>query len=92
MPAPVQVTIFSKPGCHLCENVEKSVRKVQGRMKRPFEISIVNILSDPALEAEYGFDIPVVAIDGNTYSQHYLNADAFEHTIKEVSIHHAYTT
>jgi len=57
----IQVTILSRPGCHLCEVVAKVAHRLQSDM--PFNLSQVNIDEDAALSARYGSRIPVVLID-----------------------------
>ena len=56
------VTLYGKPGCHLCEEAREVVDQVRAR--RPFELEEVDITRDPALEALYRERIPVIAIDG----------------------------
>jgi glutaredoxin len=57
-----QLTLYGKPGCHLCDEARAVVRQV--REQRPFELEEVDITRDPALEALYRERIPVIAIDG----------------------------
>ena len=56
------VTIYSKPGCHLCDIAKDALLAVQAT--HPFRIVEVDIERDPALFAEYGEQIPVVFLDG----------------------------
>ena len=56
------VTLYGKPGCHLCEEAQAVVQAV--RAERPFDLEEVDITRDPALENRYRERIPVVAIDG----------------------------
>jgi glutaredoxin len=56
------VTLYGKPGCHLCEQARDVVDRV--REQRPFELEEIDITRDPTLEALYRERIPVVAIDG----------------------------
>ena len=58
----MHVTLYGKPGCHLCEEAREVVDQV--RATRPFELEEVDITRDPALEARYRERIPVIAIDG----------------------------
>jgi glutaredoxin len=58
----VQVTLFSRPGCHLCD-VARGVISAERRRRR-FDLVEVNVSTDDALELEYGIRIPVVLIDG----------------------------
>jgi glutaredoxin len=55
------VTLYGKPGCHLCDDARAVVDRV--RAQRPFELREVDITLDPALHREYGERIPVLALD-----------------------------
>jgi glutaredoxin len=57
-----QLTLYGKPGCHLCEEARAVVLAV--RTGHPFELEEIDITRDPALEARYRERIPVIAIDG----------------------------
>ena len=46
--------LYSRPGCHLCEMAKTALEKVN------LNITEVSVESDPALEAEYGIEIPVL--------------------------------
>ena len=56
------VTLYGKPGCHLCEEARQVVDAV--RAQHPFDLEEVDITRDPALERAYRERIPVIAIDG----------------------------
>jgi glutaredoxin len=77
---PTTVTLYTKPGCHLCEDVLQTLREVGTRLS--FELKIVDIEQDDALQKRYMLDIPVVCIDGEQFSAYFLDKDAFEHKLK----------
>jgi glutaredoxin len=56
------VTLYGKPGCHLCEEARAAVERV--RAERPFELEEVDISLDPVLHRRYGERIPVLALEG----------------------------
>jgi hypothetical protein len=56
------VTLYGKPGCHLCDDAREVVERV--RAERPFELREVDVTLDPALHREYGERIPVLALNG----------------------------
>ena len=58
----MQVTLFSRPGCHLCD-VARGALLTQ-RDRTPFDLVEVDVSTEDALELEYGIRIPVVLIDG----------------------------
>ena len=59
----IRVDIYSRPGCHLCDEAMEVVERV--RQRYPFELHRINVETDPALEALYGMEIPVITINGN---------------------------
>jgi hypothetical protein len=54
-----RVTVYSAPGCHLCVPAVEAVRAVCGD-----DFELVDITSDPELEARYRQWIPLVKVDG----------------------------
>ncbi|MCC7367790.1 MAG: glutaredoxin family protein [Chloroflexi bacterium] len=57
-----RVTLYSKPGCHLCELAEALIAAVA--RSQPLTVEHVNIESSPELFAEYRYRIPVIAVAG----------------------------
>jgi glutaredoxin len=56
------VTLYSRPGCHLCDDAREVLERVQARA--PFTLVEVDIETDDVLHARYLERIPVVALDG----------------------------
>jgi glutaredoxin len=56
------VTLYGKPGCHLCDDAREVVERVRG--EHPFELREVDVSLDPELHREYGERIPVLELDG----------------------------
>jgi glutaredoxin len=56
------VTLYGKPGCHLCEDARAAIARVGETHE--FELEEVDISLDPGLFRRYGERIPVVAVDG----------------------------
>ena len=76
-----QVVIYSKPGCHLCEEVKAELQKLQAA--HPFELTEVNILADPATFATFKHEIPVVFVDGKQTSAGHFEALQFLRQLEE---------
>ncbi len=68
------VTLYGKPGCHLCDDAREVVVAVRSR--RSFELQEVDVSLDPALHREYGERIPVIAVDGEELFQYRVEAGA----------------
>ena len=61
--APVpRVTVYMRPGCHLCAVAHEVVARVCAELGESFVE--IDIDSDPALLAAYSDEIPVTLVDG----------------------------
>ena len=58
----VQVVIYSRPGCHLCDEAKAAI--LSAGCSDQFVLEQINIESDEELLRKYKYDIPVVAING----------------------------
>jgi glutaredoxin len=56
------LTLYGKPGCHLCHDAREAVRRVL--LGRDVALDEVDITLDPGLFARYGERIPVLELDG----------------------------
>ena len=58
------LTIYSRAGCHLCDEMKAVVRRVVDSTVAPIAVEEIDISTDPDLEARYGVEIPVLLVDG----------------------------
>lgn len=59
----MRLTIYSKPGCHLCDEMKAVVHRViDSRADSPLDE--IDISTDPSLLDRYGLEVPVLLIDG----------------------------
>jgi glutaredoxin len=75
----VIVTLYSRPGCHLCDEARESLQRVQTRA--PFTLEEVDIESDDALHARYLERIPVVAVNGQDLFDYEVDEESLERFI-----------
>ena len=59
-----QVVLYSRPGCHLCEDAKAVLAQVRSQV--PFDLEEIDISTDRELFAEHKWHIPVIEIDGRT--------------------------
>jgi glutaredoxin len=57
-----RLTLYGKPGCHLCHDARDLVKRAL--LGRDVALEEVDITLDPALFARYGERIPVLELDG----------------------------
>ncbi len=65
------LTIYSRPGCHLCEEMKAVVERVQ--LARAFELRELDISGDAELERRYGTELPVLELDGKKIAKYRLD-------------------
>ena len=65
MSAAPRVTLYSRPGCHLCEAAREVVARVCADLGEEF--TEVWIDDDPALVERFGEEVPVTFVDGRQH-------------------------
>lgn len=70
----IRITLYSRTGCHLCEEMRAVVLEV-GRQV-PLELEEIDIDGDPTLRARYDTDIPVLAVNGHDAFRHWVSPTA----------------
>ena len=76
------VTIYAKPGCHLCDDAREAIENL--RAERDFELQEVDVTLDPVLYARYGERIPVVALEGDELFEYFVDTDALRDRLDRV--------
>jgi hypothetical protein len=75
------VTIYSRPGCHLCDEMKAVVRRVAATT--PLILEEVDITGDPMLEARYGLEIPVLVVDGRKAAKYRVGEEELRRLIRQ---------
>jgi glutaredoxin len=61
-----RLELLTREGCHLCETAAQTLAQVAG--EAGLEPAVVDVDTDPGLQAEYGDRVPVVLLDGREHS------------------------
>jgi glutaredoxin len=77
------VTLYGKPGCHLCDDAHATVRDVLAG--RDVEVLEVDVTLDPVLERRYGERIPVIALDGEELFDYVVDPDLLRDRLDKVT-------
>jgi len=78
----VKVEIYSRPGCHLCDEAKEVIERVGRRVA--FSLRVINIETDPELEKRYGEEIPVVFVNGMPAFRYRVDEAEFEKKVKRL--------
>jgi glutaredoxin len=68
------VTLYGRPGCHLCDDARAVLERVRAR--RPFTLEERDITLDDELHRAYLERIPVIALDGEELFDHFVDEEA----------------
>ena len=69
------VILYTKPGCHLCDEMKAEMDRAG--CSELYELEEVNIESNPDLLARYCYEIPVLLINRVEAFRHRLRAEDF---------------
>jgi glutaredoxin len=75
------VTVYSRHGCHLCENAVNTLETM--REKLAFEIEIIYIDGNPELEKLYGHEVPVIHINGEHHDFYKVDPERFRTSLEK---------
>jgi glutaredoxin len=80
---PIAVTIYSRPGCHLCDEMKALVQKVAQTI--PLTLEDIDIFGDDELEERYGLEIPVLFVEGKRIASGRIKEDALIRALTSAS-------
>jgi thiol-disulfide isomerase/thioredoxin len=72
----IGLTLYSRPGCHLCDEMKVVVQRAARSASEPVTIEVVDISTDPELETRYGLEIPVLLMDGRKVAKYRVTEEA----------------
>jgi glutaredoxin len=75
------VTVYSRTGCHLCEDAEAILKSLQGELS--FDLEVIDIDKDPALANLYSDQVPVIHIDGNHHDFYKVDPVRFRSSLEK---------
>jgi glutaredoxin len=80
---PLDVTLYTRPGCHLCEEAKAQIGPLLQRGGA--RLHEINIDADPALRALYDYDVPVILLGARKVAKHRVDLEQFQRQLEEAS-------
>jgi glutaredoxin len=77
------LTLYGKPGCHLCHDAREAVRRVL--LQHDIGLEEVDITRDPVLFRRYGERIPVLELDGELLFELFVDEAVLEQRLDKVA-------
>ena len=69
--AALELTVYSRRACHLCDVMMAGLRKLQAEYA--FDVTVIDIDTDAMLRARYDHDVPVLAHGERELCRHRLD-------------------
>jgi glutaredoxin len=79
--APRDVTIYSRPGCHLCEEAKAQIAPLLKEFGA--RLTEINIDEDPELRVRYDFDVPVIFLGARKAAKHRVDIAQFRRQVRD---------
>jgi glutaredoxin len=77
------LTLYGKPGCHLCHEAREVVKRAL--LARAVPLEEIDVSLDPALFARYGERIPVLELDGELLFEFVVDEDLLQQRLDRVT-------
>ena len=78
--APRDATIYSRPGCHLCEEAKQQIAPLLAEFGA--RLTEINIDEDPELRARYDYDVPVIFLGARKVAKHRVDLAQFRRQLR----------
>ena len=75
------LTLFTRAGCPLCDEMAEAVRaRIAGTGHR---LAPVDVDGQPALQAQYGWEVPLLFDGDNEICRNHLNLPVFQQWLRD---------
>ena len=78
----IALTIYTRPGCHLCQEMKVIVERVVRATHAQARIEEIDIANDADLEARYAMEIPVLLVNGKKAAKYRVTEEELRRRLK----------
>ena len=80
---PVEVKLYSRADCHLCEDAKATIERVAADIETPVTIEEIDVDTDETLRAEYGERVPYIFVDGWPAFKYEVDAEELRRQLQD---------
>jgi glutaredoxin len=80
---PLQVLLYGRQGCHLCDQAEAMLQRIAKRI--PLSVRVIDIDADDYLQRLYMLEIPVIAVDGEEIARAPISEAKHEDALRTIA-------
>ena len=81
----IALTIYSRPGCHLCDDMKALVERTVRAAAVSATIEEVDISTDATLDERYGPEIPVLLVNGRKAAKYRITEEELQRILQAKS-------
>jgi glutaredoxin len=81
--SPRDATIYSRPGCHLCDEAKAQIAPLLKSVGA--RLTEINIDEDPELRARYDYDVPVIFLGARKVAKHRVDIAQLRRQLRDAS-------
>ena len=78
----IEVTLYSRSNCHLCEVAQSTLEKLQSEIDFTIDKKLID--GSPELEKQYGEQVPVILINGAMHDFFRVDPERFKSSISRL--------
>ncbi|MBI3784942.1 MAG: glutaredoxin family protein [Deltaproteobacteria bacterium] len=76
-------TIYSRPDCHLCDEMQSVVAPVAAQLGATLEM--IDINDSPELEQRFGLEVPVLFVNGRKAAKYRVTARELQRHLRNTA-------
>jgi glutaredoxin len=82
--SPRDITIYSRPGCHLCEEAKAQIAPLLKEFSA--RLTEINIDDDPELRTRYDYDVPVIFLGARKAAKHRVDVAQLRRQLRDATL------
>ena len=79
----IEITLYTRAGCHLCDEAKAVLYNVGATFQATFQE--VDIDTDPALQARFNEEVPVVFVNGRKAFKYHIDPPQLARLLKALT-------
>ncbi|HEY2325347.1 MAG TPA: glutaredoxin family protein [Thermoanaerobaculia bacterium] len=80
----VEVTLYTREGCHLCDKAKAAIRDAEALFRLEIDLHEVDVDDDDELYARFTNDVPVIYVGGNEAFRHRVDPRELAEAVRAI--------
>lgn len=82
----VEVTLYTREGCHLCDKAKAAIRAAESLYRLKIDLREIDIDDDDELYARFTNDVPVIFVAGSEAFRHRVEPRDLAEVVRSIPI------